>query len=403
MTKKLHLRIITLLSALFLLNAWVYAVNSEKIKFPVGFGSISPSIELKTIYDDNIFSDDDGSGVKKSWIGIVRPGIAWSVQKGLNRYNIKYSFESGTFFSSHDDDYLDHRLTSGAHFDFGIRNQLDLDFGFLKRHERRGTGLNDNSDSTFIEEPIEYRDLIAKAKYTYGASTAKGRIILDASYLDRKYDNFEQRYEQYDRSESLLGATFLYRFRPNSALFFQTNHKMVRYKNDPVSSDKLDNNETSAFVGITWASTVKTTGIAKIGYEKKDFRSSEYKTHTFVPWSLGLTWSPRSYSTFELTGSRSADESRGTGIFIQSTELLLGWNHSWSERISSGVSLKFANDDYKGSSRKEDTRTFDMGLDYLLTRTIVLGAAYRNENRDSNETDKDYKRNVFMMSAQMGF
>ena len=385
---------------LFSSNSW--AVDSQQIEFPVGFGAISPSLELRAAYDDNIFSEDEGPGVKKSWLGILAPAVEWRVRKGLNQYSARYRFESGSYFSSHDDDYLDHLFEANAHFDFNSRNRLDFDFRYAKDHQRRGTGVNDNSDSVFIEKPVEYRDWELEGQYSFGANSAKGRIVLNASHLDREYTNYTDLYEQYDRTEDLLGLTFFYRFRPNSSLYLRGNYNRVKYKNDPGDRDKLDNNETSAFVGITWATTEKTTGVAQIGYEKKKFRSSQYKSHAFVPWNVGIEWSPKSYSTFTLNTERRADESQGTGNFTQSTESLLSWEHDWSYRYTTLMAFELLNRDFNESERKDDIVSLELGLDYLLTRTIVLGTRYQYEKRDSSEENRDYLRNVFTVSLEVG-
>ncbi|MFK5985208.1 MAG: outer membrane beta-barrel protein, partial [Pseudomonadota bacterium] len=290
------------------------AIETTQFKYPIGFGSVSPMIEVGLSYDDNIFSQDNGSGVHSSWIGILAPAVLWSVNSGLNQYRVKYGFQAGSFFDSHDDNYIDHRFESDAHLDFSLRHRLDLEFDFLKLHERRGTGLSDNDvNNTFIGEPDKYRDIFLKGTYRFGAKTATGNVELSLSHLDRKYTNHEDLNFFYDRKVDSLRAAFIYRFRPNSSFIIEANHHRIRYDDSPLQHEILDNDENSLLLGMQWEGSALTTGSAKIGYEKKSFKSAEYASHNFIPWELGLIWAPRSYSKVNLTTYSKSEETSGTG------------------------------------------------------------------------------------------
>lgn len=381
------------------------AIDTTPYKFPVGFGTVSPMIEVGLQHDDNLFSQDKGPGVKSSWIGILAPAVLWRANSGLNHYSMKYGLESGYFFNSTQDNYTDHRLETDAHLDFDVRHRLDLNFDYLKLHERRGTGLTDNEvDHVFKTSPDKYRDILLTGKYTYGAQTASGNLEFTLSHLDRAYTNHRDLNYYFDRNETLFGAAFIYRFRANTSLTLEGNVKRIAYDYAPPEHAILDNKEKNVLLGARWKSSAHTTGFAKIGYERKQFDAGEYGAHSFVPWEVGLLWHIKSYSVVNVSTASQAEETTGSSSFIQARNILITWSHDWSERFTHTFLIDWVNKDYIDSilSRKDKTLHLGLGVHYLVRKSMVFAADYRFEDRNSNIVNKDYTRNIFMLSAKIG-
>jgi len=418
MKKVMHNKIKALSSmSVFIVSGFpVLAQASETFDYPLGFGiTASPSMEISTRHDDNIFLQDDKaprirgkSLVESSWITELAPSIKLVANDGPNQYSAQYTLTAGRYHSSRDDDFVDHELVLQTHNEFNYRNQLNLEFDYLHLHEKRGTGITDNVVGVIdneIKTPLEYDDIFFGGDYTYGGAESKGRVTVEASHLDREYTNYRDVTRFYDRDENVLGATFYYRVMPKTSLLFEAGFKDLNYDKTPVNVTKLDGNEKRYEVGVTWEATEKTTGVAQIGKTYKDFDSSNRKDRDFTSWALKVEWAPLSYSIIDISSSRHPLETNGTGSFIENTDYIVAsWRHAWSEKLSSRVRGRLANQDYidSASNREDDIKSFGIGADYQFRHGVAFAVDYDYSNRDSNAIYKDYDDNVIMFSVKLG-
>ncbi len=388
-------------AALQVLVSMSSLAGENTFDYPLGFGvTASPAIEISTKHDDNIFLQDK-IGVKSSWITELAPSILLGAQQGTDYYTAKYTLKAGRYHSSRNDDYVDHLLQFNTHNEFNYRNKLDLSLDYLNLHESRGSGISDGG-AGISNTPDEYRDVLFAGTYTYGGEESIGRIELDASHLDKKYTNHRDRTRGFDRNEDELGATFYYRVMPKTSLLFEAKFKDIEYENDIAGIPTLDGDEATYLVGVTWESTAKTTGIAKIGKTYKDFDASARKDRDFTNWELGVEWSPLTYSTFNVTSASNASETNGTGNFIRNKSFAISWQHAWSDRLSSSMSTSFVNEDYIDSIRDDDLENYSAGVDYQFRRGVAFGVDYTYSIRDSNIRSLDYTDNIIMFSAKIG-
>ncbi|WP_084332447.1 outer membrane beta-barrel protein [Marinobacterium jannaschii] len=302
--------------------------------------------------------------------------------------------ENGSFTDGHDDDYTDHELQGQAIIELNGRNRFDLQAGYIKEHEDRGTGVDDQSGGG-VSTPIEYSEFNLQGLYTYGASGAKGNLELNAAYYDREYDNFRTLTEARDRETIRLGATFLYRLAPKSQALFELRHEDIDYQS---ATSTQDSTEQKYLVGLRWDATAKTSGSAKIGAARKDFDSPATEDFSGASWEVSVRWAPQTYSSFDLTTTQETEESSGTGDYIDTESLTLAWNHEWSGRVSSVASISRIEEDYVGATREDETNSLSLALSYEMRRWLDINFAYTYGERDSNEVGNDYERNQWMIT-----
>ncbi|MCP3848614.1 MAG: outer membrane beta-barrel protein [Gammaproteobacteria bacterium] len=391
------------MAALTLISLSVLAQPNNKNSFdiPITEGITAyPAITISTQHDDNIFLQDK-IGVRSSWITELSPSIMLGTQKGPSFYTAKYTLKAGRYHSSRDDDYVEHLFNIDTHTEFDHRNKLDVNFDYEKLHEKRGSGISDGTGRV-SSTPDEYRDAFFSGTYTYGGSTAIGRIELNASHLDRKYTNHRDNSRVFDRNEDEFGGTFFYRVMPKTYLLFEVKYKDINYDNTPLRVPKLNGDETSYQAGVTWEATAKTTGIAKLGKTYKNFDASQYKDDDFTSWELAVEWAPLTYSVFKIKSSSTPIASTGSSTYIKEQLLALSWHHAWSERVKSKIRARFTSDDYLGSTREDDREYYLAGMEYQFRRGIAFGIDYTYKTRDSNRINSDYTDNIFMLTAKIG-
>jgi len=204
----------------------------------------------------------------------------------------------------------------------------------------------------------------------------------------------------FDRKEDGLGGTFFYRIMPKTSMVFEARYKEIDYVNDPAVAK--DSDEQAYQAGVTWFTTAKTTGVAKIGKTYKDFDASARDDDDFTSWELGVKWSLRSYSVVNITSKSYPSETNGTGNFVINKLLDLSWGHAWSDRLSSTLQTSFRNEDYVDSPRDDDLTLYSAGMDYQFRRTISFGVNYSYSTRDSNINSQDYTDNIVLFSVKFG-
>ena len=368
----------------------------EPATLPVGNLAFTPTLDVGLGHTDNLFNNA-GDNTTSTLFSRVRPNFNLQGEKDSLVAGINYAFEHGSFFSSHADDYTDHVLSGYATAQFGSRKKLDLLAEYSKFHDARSDARSGNSFTTAqIDAPTKYTVQSLGATFTYGADDATGQIVVKGQLDDREYDNFRTLTESRDRQTQTLTGTFYYRIAPKTRLLTELRLRDIDYD---LSSVTLDSKESRLQVGAEWDATAKTAGRAKFGVVRKDFADDARDTQTNSSWEVGVSWAPRTYSVFDLSTSRTLEESGGAEDYIDTVNWTWGWTHAWNDRVSSRLSYTLLNEEYEGSTTDQDTALTSVGLTYNMRRWLTLGVEYSHKAFDSTTAD-DYDSNMLLFKVQ---
>lgn len=359
---------------------------------------VIPQLSTQFGYDDNIFSTETNE-VSSTKL-VLFPSVQLRAENGLDQYSVNYEVSNGVYQDSSADNYTDHELSGRAYFDFNIRNRLELLAGYLKTHEDRGSGLNQGSNATANDVPVEYHVNSMQATYEYGGKEAKGRIKLVFGIQDREYDNFRTQTEPRDRQSINTSATFYYRVMPKTSLLFEVRNQEIDYE---LPAATLDSSERKYLIGAEWDATAKTSGTIRLGYSEKDFDSSARADDDGLSWELAMRWAPKTYSVVDISTSKEAQETDGIGNYIDTTSFDIQWTHAWSDVWRSRIFYGVSDDEYVSSVRKDDQTLYGVGVDYDLKRWLSFGLDYVHSDRDSNSADLNYEKNTLYFTAQVSF
>ncbi len=357
---------------------------------PVGPLTVYPGVDVSVGYDDNLLR----SSVNRvtTPVTVIAPYLTIEGRRGPHTFDIRYRGGIGIFTDSRQDNYTDTALQANAKLLFTARSDLTARFDQKYGHDPRGS-----TDRPLSENPDRYRETGAFALLGYGAQGAKGRIELDGEYYERRYTNNLQYTAISDVDRADAGLTFFWRIAPKTRLLMQGRYKSFNYI-DPAST--LDSEELRFYAGGQWEATAKTTGFAKIGYMRKNFETPGLQDISTNSWDAGIRWSPRTYSVFDFTALRGFNESTGIGDTIVQSRAGVRWTHAWNSRLSHSIGYDFINDKYKGNTDRDDnTNAIGLRVDYRMRRWLKFGAEYLYTDRDSNEPQYRYRRNVIMFSV----
>lgn len=373
---------------------------------PVEMGGFQmvPTLSVTTGHDDNPFSAADGE-TESMMVSTIAPSVQFLAQQQDNVYSLSADVVRGIFHDSTTDNYTDVNLGAAANLVLNARNAISLSAGYYQGHEDRGTGGTQGL-AGFIEGPTEYDDTTLSGTYTFGAPSAKARINLTGSYLDKQFDltgPLGDASAGRDREDYSLGVEFLYAVSADTDLTLEVINTDTDYNNELLAgrSRSLDNADLEYFVGMQWQATGKTSGFAKIGHSKKDFDSITRNDSSTVNWAAGVEWMPRTYSTVVLQTSRDEEETTGTGNFIDTVSYGVSWNHEWSEQLSSDLSYNLRQEEYVGSAQDDDTDHFGAKLTYAFDRWLDIGLGYEYTDKASTVSALDFDRSKVVLSIDL--
>ncbi len=368
------------------------AVEAMSMKIADGL-EFTPTLKVTESYDDNFREVENNE--ESSWITRISPTLALTAYGRKSEYVLAYTADSDTFHSSHKDNNTDHHLTGDAGFRFNARNQLVLNAGYHK--------VEETTSATPGVQGDKYNSKNIGGVYTYGVETARAQVDFGADYKELRYDNTGLRSNgtrlnsEKERDATALRSTLYYRLGAKTRALAELRHTDYSY----VSAKSLDATNLAFLGGLTWDATAKTTGTVKFGREKKEFDRNINDDQSGGMWEAGITWQPRTYSTFGLKARRALDEGENGASAIQATSTTLDWKHYWLDRVYSIASYTRSEQDYIDdtvNNRLDKTDIFGLGLNYEMRRWLDIGVGYKYAENDSNVANESYERNIYSIS-----
>ena len=349
-----------------------------------------PAVQFGLGYNDNITGTRDNR--ISSSVYTLRPELVGEVKKAGDRYTVSYHGNYGVYGSSRDDDYYHHEFWAAGDNYYTSRARLGWGVGYVMKTDPRGS--TDRSVST---EPDRWHAPVVRALAAYGAKDAIGRIELEGSWMEKRYDNNRSYTNASDVNLGMMSGRFFYRVMPRTSALFELRNTWANYV---LGTPNMDNTDTRAYVGATWDATAKTSGTIKAGVARKNFSDGSRKDATMGSWEGSVRWSPLTYSTFDLISSRTPADSTGVGNFTINTGTTLMWSHQWASYIMSRAYLGHVKTTYENDPREDKTLNAGVGLYRDISHNARLGLDYNYTDRSSNQQINEFRRNVIMLSLE---
>jgi hypothetical protein len=363
-----------------------------------------PTLNTRTVFDDNIYSLD--ANEVSSFSQVVNPNFTFLAQDRLNVYQLFYNLNAAGFANDSNDSYNDHKLGVSAHLEPSVRLRYDAGLTYALLHDDRGTGAssgfslgrirNDaNNDGVFdggIGEVDKYKLTTLSGGVEYGAKTARGLLVANGDINQKRYSRQSSAdARDNDTVNVLLGLRA--RLMPKTT--FLVDYEISDTNYDGTSPDTKDNR---ILAGITWENAIQSTGKLRLGQSNRQIDGAA-DLDKFT-WDLGLIWKPVALDTISINGgARASDGVDNTTI--ENTNYSVSWTHDWADRFNTTLSLGMSEDNYQGSVRTDETTTYGLSANYQMRRWLVLSAGINSSDKDSTQPNVSNKRNVMSIGAQV--
>ncbi len=356
-----------------------------------GMFLLHPSIELREIYDDNIFRTP--SNRQSDLISVIKPGAL--LKSDWARHGLQFRAEGafGRYLDNDSENYEDYLIEGKGRLDIVYDTYLEA----VVRHEHLHEVRSDPDDVRGLE-PTEFditterlnfiRELGRLKLYTYARHAAydfddvQGASgIIDNDLRDRDVIDYQ--------------AKFAYEFIPNYEAFVQATLNHRRYDDTSMSNRDSDGFEASTGTEINLTGKVK--GSAFVGYMEQDYGDG-FEDIDSINFGGSLLWDITGMTTLYAAVEREALETTfsSTSGYIR-TSYGLTLEHALMRNLFLDATLKYLNDDFVAIpsvvEREDDTYFASLGMDYLPLRGMRLRLGYDYATRDSNQNAQDYTNN----------
>lgn len=376
--------------------------------------TLYPGVKVEMESSNNVYQQPSGDEIS-STITTLNPYAGVAVDLGDATLQAKYDavLES---YSEGGDSILGHNLTANGQIELAPRHNLVLSgkLGFIT--ERMGTGSTSGLGGDDLEsyDPSKYTTTLVRAAYDYGSRAAFMNVSLGADYFSKSYSNNEDLTDALNHSKP--GVDVGVSFRLGSSLRSVADVRLTNTTYSDEGAKYKNSSSTRGLVGLDWQVTGKTSGVAKVGLESVstdgDSSSgipSESSSNAVV--EFGLVWTPRNYSQISLSyrtgttengSSLTADED-SSAAYIDVTNLVLAWNHSYSVKWSNKLSYSRTTGSFVGGNdNRSDTKN---GYGYLLMyspmKILGIYGSFDLTSKYSNDPGYEYDEQVVGLGVEL--
>ncbi|HOP23050.1 MAG TPA: outer membrane beta-barrel protein [Gammaproteobacteria bacterium] len=374
------------------LSANLYA-QQEGIQ--MGSFTLFPTVGLSYGHDDNVYYGRGEDKLSSNYY-VFSPGIRLETEGEKTNFLAQYNYDRTVFNADSNYNFEMHHFLAGLGHNASSRTRFDLTAEYYDGTDRIGTANQQGLLLNLGLDPDEWHSFGVGGKWHYGGVGAKGSIDVELGMIDREYDNNREYTATRDRETRYLGATYTHQISPKTNYLLQAKYADIDY-----DIATLDNEETRLMLGAEWNVTGKTTARALVGYLSKDFKEPAHNDFSGVAVEAGVTWSPRSYSVFDLTLARETDETNGNGSYVLRNSADLGWTHYWVDRFSTTANIGYSDEKYKGSLRDDSLNYYGLSAKYQFSDWLMSGLGYRHSDRSSSLEDFEYKDNSILFTLEL--
>lgn len=379
----------------------------EEVASSIGFTAagmqIVPTLGLSIGYDDNITASNTHQ--ISSLFYQVSPSIRVELPSDHTVLALIAALEMVRYQDSPIDDRDSWYVRGQWVWDISTRQNLNLFAEYGEGVDQRGQGRRQGDLGLIYLEPDQWERWDYGGNWDYGSVGARGRLTLQLGASELTYTNNRKgpvtggsATRALDRDWQYFGGTFYWRVAPKSSLLLDYQYTNINYQ----LAAESDSTEKSWMLGATWDASARTSGEVKYGNLKKDFNDPAVSGYNGPTWVASVSWRPRTYSVFTLTGTRNTQEPDGGGDYVLRQDISLSWVHDWATRFGTTLDVGFGQDDYRPTERKDDLFYWGVGARYTFNQHFRLGASVNSydRNSDSDFAQFEYQQMIYMLTLE---
>ena len=366
----------------------------------VGTLLVNPSLDVQTGYDSN---PERRSGAKKGST-FARTEAGLTARSDWSNHELSADIRGGysRYFARPEANRPDGtgriglRLdaTRDTAFDFELRGRLD----------------SQTPGSANLTGRAEGRPLT----YQYGGSAGmtqrfnrlalSARASIDRSTFDDASLGNGQSLSQKDRNVTQYGLRLRtgYEVTPGIIPFAEALLDTRRYDlRTDTSGFQRDSNGLQVRGGTSFEITRTLTGEVAAGYGLRRYEDQRLRDIRGPVVEGALAWSASPLTTVRLRGVTEFEETTQAGSSGSVTRRISAeLSHAFLRNLVFNAGASFGRADFNGITRKDDTLRANLGMDYSVTRNLVLRGSYTHERTTSTAPGNNVSANVWLFGVR---
>lgn len=359
----------------------------------VGGFLLTPSIAVEEIYDSNVFADETDE--EDDFATILSPRVTLNSQFSRHALNFSAGADGAMYYETDENNYVDAFGQALGRLDVGRANSLTGSFRVARGHQDRSDGdietdeLQDQND----EDVTIFYDATSNVFWRQEFNRLYYRV--GSGVFRRDYEDGEDAGR--DRIEYTPTVEVGYALSPRVDVFTRGVYRMMRY--DQAEQEDREFDGYQLLVGTNVDFTELLFGTVYVGYESVDFDGSTFDDINGLSYGAGLTYNVTRLTSLSLSGERQVQptqrvESGGN----QETTANLRVDHELLRNVIVNGRVGWEQDDFEDTT--DDTYRAGAGVSYLINRNFRLSLDYTYSTRDSDESAREYDRNLVMLGIR---
>lgn len=371
----------------------------DQVGFRAGGFKILPDVDVKAIYDDNVYASD----ILKRGDASALATATVDVQSNWNRNSltVRGQVSAERFAKQTTQNNETASLLVNGTYDISREIAVDASARIAHLVEPRGS----QGDAFIGGTPSQYG-----YKQIGGAVRAMpGKLDLrvaadigDYAYQDVRFGNVRISQDYRDRTEANASARAAYSLSPNIAGYIKGSYANARYENNQ-SGFKLDSDVTSVVGGVDFTISRLIVGYAGVGYIKQKFDDPRFRDVSGFAYDGRIVYNPTTLLSVTLSGSSTVQQSGiiGVGGVLQ-RDIKLQADYELLRNFVVHAQGGAIHRDYRGIDRTDNYAEGQIGGTYLLNRQMSFDLSYEHIEQGSHGVQRrDYASNRVLFGVRL--
>jgi len=356
---------------------------------------IHPGLELREVYDTNIFASDNDE--KGDFITLVRPLLDIVSDWNNHAFDLNANATIGRHADQGEEDFEDFAVGANGRVDITQRANLRAGVSYNRLHEGRGSP--DDVRREGGSPPVEPTVFdVGSVFLTYQQWLGRFLLELDGAADQLDYDDVRTENggtiinDDRDRAIIAGGLKLGFEFLPGYTAFVRGAVDHRRYDNlDVLTVLDRDSEGYLIELGTDLDLTGVLFGDVAIGYRSQDYDDPRLDTVGDVTGRASLTWTPTGLTTLSASITREIIETTVDGasaIFETAGYAVL--DHELLRNLLLQARVSVVGDDFQGIDRSDTYIRAGFGANYLMNRYVRLELSYDHLDRSSDAQSQDF-------------
>lgn len=360
----------------------------------------TPFVKATTTYDDNVFRFNQNK--KSDLRTVITPGISVNSDSARHKLDFSLSGRIVTYLENSDQNHEDYGAAVRGALHFDHAHTLAATLTSSLSHEERG-GSTTPFDAA---EPVP----VFRHRASFGITRDVGRLYgtLSGRVERRDYQDVRARngtrLDQDHRDTDSIGGRLHAGYRINPGFEVVGSVSAHRYENKGVGVQDFDGEHFDLRGGVGFEVSPLLNFELLAGYGLRTFDSNTKEDFSTAVFGGRVEWLPTRRVTVRGNVGRNISESPDAngGAFIDTfagAEL----DYEVYHNVIATAGVRYTNSEFTATSREDDTVSAALGVKYLYSKNLHLGAGYEYVQRNSSDARFEADNNRFTVGAKLQF